>query len=74
MATGLPVVLPITNGGEFTRRIGFAVSVTGIETTGVVRCDQPGVLDIKARLGRKVGTLSSAAMDEVLARMTAIFE
>lgn len=27
-ATKLPVILPITNGGEFARRLGFAVPVT----------------------------------------------
>ena len=30
-ATKLPVILPITNGGEFARRLGFAVPVTGIK-------------------------------------------
>src|SRR3954469_16421461 len=53
-ATKLPVVLPITNGGEFARRIGFAVPISGIRTTGVVRCDQPRVLDLLALSGRKV--------------------
>ena len=59
-ATKLPVVLPITNGGEFARRLGFAVAVTGIKTTGVVRCDQPRVIDLAARHGRKVDTLPEA--------------
>ncbi|MGA7824024.1 MAG: type II toxin-antitoxin system PemK/MazF family toxin, partial [Steroidobacteraceae bacterium] len=40
-ATKLPVILPITGGGAFARRIGFAVPISGIKTTGVVRCDQP---------------------------------
>src|ERR1700710_2358847 len=56
-ATKLPVVLPITNGGDFARRIGFAVPISGIKTTGVVRCDQPRVVDLQARGGRKVDTL-----------------
>jgi mRNA interferase ChpB len=73
-ATGLPVVLPITNGGEFARRLGFAVSITGIKTTGVVRCDQPRVLDLTARHGRKVDTLPESIMDEVLARVATLFE
>ncbi|MGH7879930.1 MAG: type II toxin-antitoxin system PemK/MazF family toxin, partial [Candidatus Binataceae bacterium] len=59
-ATKLPVILPITTGGEFARRIGFAVPITGIKTTGVVRCDQPRVLDLIARNGRKVDTLPQA--------------
>ena len=52
--TNLPVILPITSGGEFARRIGFAVPIAGVRTTGVVRCDQPCVLDIVARGGRRV--------------------
>ena len=52
-ATKLPVICPITSGGDFARRIGFAVPVTGIKTTGVVRCDQPRVLDLDARHGAR---------------------
>jgi len=73
-ATKLPVVLPITSGGDFARRIGFAVPISGIKTTGVVRCDQPRVLNLDARHGRKVDTLPTAIMDEVLARLAPIFE
>ncbi|OYV32715.1 MAG: pemk protein [Rhodospirillales bacterium 20-64-7] len=73
-ATKLPVVLPITNGGDFARRIGFAVPITGIKTTGVVRCDQPRVLDLSARKGRKVDTLPLEILEEVLAKVVTIFE
>jgi mRNA interferase ChpB len=73
-ATRLPVVCPITNGGEFARRIGFAVEIAGIRTTGVVRCDQPRVLDLTARRGRKVDRLPAPLMDEVLARLAPIFD
>jgi mRNA interferase ChpB len=73
-ATKLPVILPITNGGEFARRIGFAVPITGIKTAGVVRCDQPRVLDLAARNGRKIDTLPQAILDEVLAKVAPIFE
>ena len=72
-ATRLPVIHPIT-GGEFARRLGFAVPLTGIKTTGVVRCDQPRVLDLAARNARKVETLPAPIMDEVLARVATIFE
>nr|WP_018291075.1 type II toxin-antitoxin system PemK/MazF family toxin [Verrucomicrobium sp. 3C] len=73
-ATRLPVILPITKGGGFVRRIGFAVPLTGTKTTGVVRCGQPRVLDLTARNGRKVESLTSAIMDEVLAKTVTIFE
>ena len=74
MATQLPVVCPITNGGDFARRIGFAVPISGIKTSGVVRCDQPRVLDLATRHARKVDSLPEAIMDEVLARIGPIFQ
>ena len=73
-ATKLPVVLPITTGGAFARRIGFSVEILGIKTTGLIRCDQPRVLDLAARGGRKVDTLPTALLDEVLARVVTLFE
>ena len=72
-ATKLPVVMPITNGSEFARRLGFAVAVTGIKTTGVIRCDQPRVIDLTARHGRKVDTLPQEILDEVLAKVATLF-
>jgi len=73
-ATKLPVILPITNGGEFARRIGFAVPISGIKTTGVVRCDQPRVLDVHARDGRKIDSMPPTIMDDVMAKLSTIFE
>ncbi|MDP2752539.1 MAG: type II toxin-antitoxin system PemK/MazF family toxin [Rhodocyclaceae bacterium] len=73
-ATQLPVICPITSGDNFARRIGFAVAITGIKTTGIVRCDQPRVLDLAARHARKVDVLPASIMEEVLARLIPIFE
>lgn len=73
-ATRLPVILPITKGGDFARRLGFAVPVTGIKTTGIVRCDQPRVLDLVARNACKIDTLPAPLMDEVLAKVATLFE
>ena len=73
-ATKLPVILPITGGGDFARRIGFAVPISGAKTTGVVRCDQPRVLDLKARNGRKIDSMPQALIEEVLAKVITIFE
>ena len=73
-ATNLPVILPITTGGAFAQRIGFAVPISGIKTTGVVRCDQPRVLDFAARHGRKVEALPPAVLDEVMAKVITLFE
>lgn len=72
--TGTPVVLPITTGGSFARRRGFAVSLedAGTRTSGVIRCDQPRVLDLAARHGQRLETVPEPIMDEVLARLAAI--
>ena len=74
--TKVPVVLPITSGGNFARTAGFAVPLTGSgnKTTGVVRCDQPRALDLHARGGKKLESVRGAIMDEVLARLAPIFE
>ena len=74
--TKVPVVLPITSGGNFARTAGFAVSLLGGETqtTGVVRCDQPRALDLGSRGGKKLERVSDEIMDEVLARLGPIFE
>jgi mRNA interferase ChpB len=56
------------------RRIGFAVPISGIKTTGVVRCDQPRVLDVQERNGKKIDVLPPEILDEVLAKVVTIFE
>lgn len=74
--TKVPVVLPITSGGNFARTAGFAVPLTGAgtKTTGIVRCDQPRALDLGARHGKKLESVPAAVIDEVLARLAPIFE
>src|ERR1051325_1003227 len=71
--TKVPVVVPITSGGNFARAAGFAVSLTdaGTKTTGVVRCDQPRALDLGARGGKKLESVPDVVMGEVLARLAA---
>jgi mRNA-degrading endonuclease toxin of MazEF toxin-antitoxin module len=74
--TRVPVVLPITSGGNFARTAGFAVTLmgAGTKTTGLVRCDQPRVLDLAARGGSKLESLPDEIMGEVLAKVAPIFE
>ena len=74
--TKVPVVLPVTSGGNFARTAGFAVSLAGAgtKTAGVVRCDQPRALDVGARNGRKLERVPDAIMDEVLAKVATILE
>ena len=74
--TRVPVVVPITSGGNFARTAGFAVTLdgAGTKTMGVVRCDQPRALDLGARGGKKLESVPEAIVDEVLAKLTPIFE
>lgn len=74
--TKAPIVLPITTGGNFARRVGFAVSLMGggTRTTGVVRCDQPRALDLGARNAKKLESVPAGIVDEVLAKLAPIFE
>jgi mRNA-degrading endonuclease toxin of MazEF toxin-antitoxin module len=74
--TKVPVVVPITSGGNFARTAGFAVALggAGVKTMGIVRCDQPRALDIGARAGKKLESVPDAIMDEVLAKLAPIFE
>jgi mRNA-degrading endonuclease toxin of MazEF toxin-antitoxin module len=46
----------------------------GTRTTGVVRCDQPRVLDLAARGGKRVEAVSNAIVEEVLAKLAPLFE
>jgi mRNA interferase ChpB len=72
--TGAPIVAPVTTGGAFAQRNGFAVPLTGTTTTGVVRCDQIRVVDIDARGGKKIETAPAELVDEVLDRLSTLFE
>lgn len=73
-ATTLALILPITNGGAFARRPGFAVAVSGIKSTGVARCDQPRVIDLATRHARRVETLPEAILGKVMAKVVTLCE
>jgi len=70
--TKTPIVLPITNGGNFAKTAGFAVPLMNTKTTGVIRCDQPRAIDMAARKGRKVEKVPQAIINEVLARLATL--
>jgi mRNA interferase ChpB len=74
--TGAPVVLPITTGGNFARTAGFAVSLmgAGTRTTGVVRCDQPRAVDLRARGAKRLETVPEHIVQEVLSKVVPLFE
>lgn len=70
--TKTPIVVPITNGGNFARVAGFTVNLEGLKTTGVVRCDQPRALDLAARNACKLESVPTEVMDEVLAKLATL--
>lgn len=73
--TGLPIVLPITTGGNFARTKGFAVALDNrTKTQGVIRTDQPRAIDMIARNGRKLEQVPNDIMDDVLARMATFMQ
>jgi mRNA-degrading endonuclease toxin of MazEF toxin-antitoxin module len=74
--TRVPVVVPITSGGSFARTRGFAVPLAGAgtTTTGVIRCDQMRSLDFGARGARLLERVPQAVLDNVLARLSTLFE
>src|SRR5258706_8888833 len=74
--TGVPVILLITRGGNFARTEGFAVSLmsAGLRTTGIVRCDQPRALDMRARGGKKLEQVPESIIEEVLGKLSTLFE
>jgi mRNA-degrading endonuclease toxin of MazEF toxin-antitoxin module len=73
--TGCPVVVPITSGGNFARVRGFTVDLAGagLKTQGVVRCDQPRVLDLKSRKCRRAERMPAPLLEDVLNRVRPIF-
>jgi mRNA interferase ChpB len=74
--SSLPIIVPITSGGNFARAAGMSVSLMGLgtTTTGIVRCDQPRVVDLIARKGRRIESLPDVVMDEILAKVSSLFE
>jgi len=70
--TKTPLVVPITTGSNFARVAGFTVDLIGTKTVGVVRCDQPRVIDLVARKAKKLERVSTDVMDDVLAKLATL--
>jgi mRNA interferase ChpB len=72
--SGTPIVCPITHGGSYARNRGFAVELKGTKTDGAVLSHQLRALDLKARNARYVETVPQDIIDEIMARISAIFD
>ncbi len=70
------LVAPITQGGEYSRYAGFAVSLmgTGCKTQGVALLNKIRMLDLKASKARKIERVSQAFLDDALGRLTAFLD
>lgn len=70
------LVAPITQGGEFSRYAGFAVSLmgTGCKTQGVALLNKIRMLDLNARKARKIERVPQAVLDDALGRLTALLD
>ena len=70
------LVAPITQGGEFSRYAGFAVSLmgTGCRTQGAALLNKIRMLDLKARKARKIERVPQAVLDDALGRLTALVD
>ena len=73
--TRLPVVVPVTSGGNFARTAGFTVSLegAGTKTIGVIRCDQPRTIDMAARTGSRRDRIPEPVVKEGLPGLDVIW-
>ena len=70
------LVAPITQGGDFSRFAGFAVSLagTGCKTQGVALVNKVRMLDLKARKAKKVERVAQGVVDDAIGRLMTLFE
>jgi len=70
------LVAPITQGGDFARYAGFAVTLTGTgcKTQGVALVNKIRMLDLAARAARKVERAPQEVIDDAMGRLTALFD
>lgn len=70
------LVAPITQGGDFSRHAGFAVSLTGAgcRTQGVALINKVRMLDLAARKARRIERAPQAVIDEALGRLIALLD
>ncbi|MBU3694164.1 MAG: type II toxin-antitoxin system ChpB family toxin [Rhodocyclaceae bacterium] len=70
------LVAPITQGGDFARYAGFAVTLagSGCATQGVALVNKVRMMDLAARRARKVERAPQAVLDDALARLGVLLE
>ena len=70
------LVAPITQGGDYARYAGFAVSLTGTscKTQGVALVNKIRMLNLNARQAKKLERAPQAVIDEAIGRLITLFE
>ena len=73
---GDTLVAPITQGGDFSRYAGFAITLTGTgcRTQGVALVNKIRMLDLVARKARKVERAPQEVIDDALGRLMVLLD
>ena len=73
---GLTMIVPITQGGDFARYAGFAVTLmgSGSETQGVLIANMIRSVDLQARKAKLIEKVGAKIVDEVVAKLLPIIE
>jgi len=75
-ALGDVLVAPITQGGDYARFAGFAVSLmnTGCTTQGVALVNKCRMMDLAACKAKTIERAPQAVIDDALGRLLTLFE
>ncbi|WP_377159885.1 type II toxin-antitoxin system ChpB family toxin [Roseateles sp. UC29_93] len=75
-ALGDVLVAPITQGGDFARHAGFAVTLTGTgcKTQGAALVNKIRMLDLHARKARRIEQVPMEVIDDALARLSGLLQ
>ena len=70
------LVAPITQGGDYARFAGFAVTLmgTGCKTQGVALMNKIRMMDLQARKAKKIERAPQAVIDDAMTRLATLFE
>lgn len=77
-APGVVMAVPITCGGDFARKMGLTVPITGYETNGVAVCNQVRSFDIEERekngSARFIETIDEETVEEIINRVISVID
>ena len=70
------LVAPITQGGDYARFAGFAVTLmgSGCKTQGVALMNKIRMMDLNARKAKKIERAPRAVMDDAMTRLAALLD